>query len=328
MLLASAEAQPIAPRTSNALDQVLAYGNVSLMSEAWQAVIVAVLISVSMLAVLRAWRNITVPAGILVVILGIGALIADLRIINPALSVLDRPVAGISADRLTELTREPELHNRPYRCIRLQTWEGDLVLSVFVNFTKRGTALLAEVQHFLLAPLQPEFQQADRLASWPLGRRLRTELRSVPSAITGIVIRAPFRVSRLLLRTGLGWHTERAALRQIRTDPEYNFGAMTSVRELAQSRHYRRYFQQVDRDLSTKYIDRQVLDTIVDFLDAHNVDTSQFAEQRSMILNNGLLVSGGEFKAGSVAVGEQARAGMTQFAQGVQSLLRQGGESQ
>jgi hypothetical protein len=239
-----------------------------------------------------------------------------------------RPVAGISADRLTELTREPELHNRPYQCIRLQTWEGDLVLSVFVNFTKRGTALLAEVQHFLLAPLQPEFRQADRLASWPLGRRLRTELRSVPSAITGTVIRAPFRVSRLLLRTGLGWHTERAALRQIRTDPEYNFGAMTSVRELAQSRHYRRYFQQVDRDLSTKFIDRQVLDTIVDFLDAHNVDTSQFAEQRSMILNNGLLVSGGEFKAGSVAVGEQARAGMTQFAQGVQSLLRQGGESQ
>jgi hypothetical protein len=239
-----------------------------------------------------------------------------------------RPVAGLSADRLAQLTREPELHNRAYQCIRLQTWEGDLVLSVFVNFTKRGTALLAEVQHFLLAPLPPEYRQADRLASWPLGKRLRTELGSVPTAITGTVIRAPFRVSRLLLRAGLGWRARRAALRQIRTDPEYNFGAMTSVRELAQARHYRRYFQQVDRDLSTKLIDRQVLDTIVDFLDAHNVDTSQFQEQRSMILNNGLLVSGGEFTAGSVAVGEQARAGVTQFAQGVQSLLRQGGESQ
>jgi hypothetical protein len=101
---------------------------------------------------------------------------------------------------------------------------------------------------------------------------------------------------------------------------------VTSVRELAQARHYRRYFQQVDRDLNTKFIDRQVLDTIVDFLDSRNIDTSQFQEQRSMILNNGLLVSGGEFKAGSVAVGEQARAAMTQFGQGVQSLLRQGGE--
>jgi hypothetical protein len=239
-----------------------------------------------------------------------------------------RPVAGISAERLAQLTREPELANRSYQCIRLQTWEGDLVLSVFVNFTRRGTALLAEVQHFLLAPLQPQYRQADRLASWPFGKKLRAELRSVPTAIAGTAIRAPFRISRLLLRTGLGWHTERAALRQIRTDPEYNFGAMTSVRELAQARHYRRYFQQVDRDLSTKFIDRQVLDTIVDFLESHNIDTSQFQDQRSMILNNGLLVSGGEFKAGSVAVGEQARAGMTQFTQGVQSLLRQGGESQ
>jgi hypothetical protein len=237
-----------------------------------------------------------------------------------------RPVTEIGADKLLELTRKPELLNRPYQCIRLQTWDGDLVLSAFVNLTKRGTVLLAEVQHYLLAPLQPEYRQADRLASWSLGQRLRTELRSAPSAVTRTMIRAPFRVARLMLRTGLGWHTERTAVRRIRTDPEYNFGAVTSVRELAQARHYRRYFQQVDRDLNTKFIDRQVLDTIVDFLDSRNIDTSQFQEQRSMILNNGLLVSGGEFKAGSVAVGEQARAGMTQFTQGVQSLLRQGGE--
>jgi hypothetical protein len=239
-----------------------------------------------------------------------------------------RPVTEIGADKLLELARAPEPLNRPYQCIRLQAWDGDLVLSVFVNFTKRGTVLLAEVQHYLLAPLQPEYREADRLASWSLGQRLRTELRSAPSAVTTTMIRAPFRIARLMVRTGMGRHTDRAALRRIKTDPEYNFGAVTSVRELAQARHYRRYFQQVDRDLNTKFIDRQVLDTIVDFLDSHNIDTSQFQEQRSMILNNGLLVSGGEFKAGSVAVGEQARAGMTQFTQGVQSLLRQGGEQQ
>jgi hypothetical protein len=237
-----------------------------------------------------------------------------------------RPVTEIGAAKLLELMREPEPLNRPYQCIRVQAWDGDLVLSVFVNFVKHGTVLLAEVQHYLLAPLQLEYRQADRLAGLSLGERLRTELRSAPSAVTATMIRAPFRIAGLTLRTGMGGHTERAVLRRIKTDPEYNFGAITSVRELAQARHYRTYFQQVDRDLNTKFIDRQVLDTIVDFLDARNIDTSQFQEQRSMILNNGLLVSGGEFKAGSVAVGDQARAGMTQFTQGVQSLLRQGGE--
>jgi hypothetical protein len=242
-------------------------------------------------------------------------------------SVDGRPVTGIGADKLLGLAREPELQNRPYQCIRLQAWEGDLVLSIFVNFTKRGTALLAEVQHYLLAPLQPDYRQADRLASWSLGQRLRTELKSAPVAVIGTMIRAPFRLGRLLVRTGLVWRKERTAMRRIKADPEYNFGAVTSVRELAQSRRYRRYFQQVDRDLNTKLFDRQVLDTIVDFLDSHNIDISQFEEQRAMILNNGLLISGGEFKAGSVAIGEQSRAGVTQISQGVQTLLRPGGES-
>lgn len=123
------------------------------------------------------------------------------------------------------------------------------------------------------------------------------------------------------------WNGERSALRRIAADPEYNFGATTSVRELAQSDSYRRYFQQVDRDLNTKLIDRQLLDTIMEFLDAHNIDISQFEEQRATILNNGLLVSGGEFKAESVAVGERARAAATHFTQGVQALRGQGGDS-
>jgi hypothetical protein len=237
-----------------------------------------------------------------------------------------RPVTEIGPAQLLGLTREPEALNRPYQCIRLQTWDGDLVLSAFVNFTKRGTVLLAEVKHYVLGPLQPEYRQADRLASWSLGQRLRTEIRTAPTAVIATMARAPFRVTGLMVRTGLGWRTERAARRRIKADPEYNFGAVTSVRELAQARLYRRYFQQIDRDLNVKFLDRQLLDTIVDFLDAHNVDVSQFQEQRQMILNNGLLVSGGEFKAGSVAVGEQARAGMTQFAAGVQTLLRPGGE--
>ena len=114
-------------------------------------------------------------------------------------------------------------------------------------------------------------------------------------------------------------------MRRIAADPEYNFGAVTSVRELAQSRTYRRYFQQVDRDLNTKLIDRQLLDTIMDFLDTHNVDISQFEEQRSTILNNGLLISGGEFKAESVAVGDRARSAVTHFTQGVQAFRGQGG---
>ena len=238
-----------------------------------------------------------------------------------------RPVTTIGPVPLRELERAPELVNRPYLCARVQGWDGELILSVFVHFTKRGAALLAEVQHYLLAPVLPEYRQADRLAGMSWSQRLTGELRSGPRAVTGTVLRAPFRLGRLLIRMSMRWNGERSALRRIAADPEYNFGATTSVRELAQSDSYRRYFQQVDRDLNTKLIDRQLLDTIMEFLDAHNIDISQFEEQRATILNNGLLVSGGEFKAESVAVGERARAAATHFTQGVQALRGQGGDS-
>lgn len=238
-----------------------------------------------------------------------------------------RPLPGIRSDRLLRYAREPELHHRPYQCVRLQAWDGDLVLSVFINFTKRGTALFAEAQHYLLAPLRPDYRQADRLASLSLRQRLGAELRSAPMAVAGTVIRAPFRTIRLLFMAALRGRAERSIMRRIEAEPEYNFGAVTSVRQLAQSRSYRRYFQEVDRDLNAKLLDRQVLDTIMDFLKDRNIDISQFEDQRSMILNNGLLISGGQFKAGSVAVGEQARAGMTQFTQGMQALRKVRGDS-
>ena len=58
------------------------------MGGAWKALIVALLVTASMLAVFYAWRQITVPAGILVIIVGIGVLI-NLLVFNPALSLLD-----------------------------------------------------------------------------------------------------------------------------------------------------------------------------------------------------------------------------------------------
>jgi hypothetical protein len=233
------------------------------------------------------------------------------------------PVTEISADLLSRLMHAPDPQNRVYQCVRMQDWRGDLVLSVFVNFTKRGTGLLAEVQHFVLAPVKEQYRQLDLLAGRSAGRRLRGELRDAPGSSVAALAKAPFHVIGAAWRAGLHGGADSVSARQNNdADSECNIGAFTSVRELGQSNVYRKYFQQVDRDLSTKLIDRQVLDTITTFLDAHNIDTSQFDEQRATILNQGLLISGGEFHAGSVAVGQHARARTTTSGQGVRA--RQG----
>jgi hypothetical protein len=234
------------------------------------------------------------------------------------------PATTIGAELLGELVRAPEPCNRTYQCVRMADWRGDLVLSVFINFTRRGSGLLTEVQHYLLAPVREAYREADQLASRTTARRVKTELRAAPAPVTAALVMAPFRTCGSLWRLVTRWNRERSIKHRIDDNPEYNYGAGASIRELAQSDRYRKYFQQLDRSLNAKLIDRQLLDTIMTFLDAHNIDTSQFEEQRTTILNQGLLISGGQLSAGSIAVGERSRAGVTQFMQNIPANRKQG----
>jgi hypothetical protein len=218
--------------------------------------------------------------------------------------------------RLGRLVQAPNLRNRVYQCVRIQDWEGDLVLSAFINFTRRGSGLLAEVRHFVLAPVKEQYRQVDLIADRTPAKRLRAELRELPKSVLLPMVAAPVNAIAAGWRMGPLGNKDGSAARVINdADAEYNFGAMTSIRELGQSANYRKYFQQLDSDVNAKLIDRQVLDTIVAFLDEHNIDTTQFEEQRAVILNQGVVISGGEFRAGSVAVGSRSRARATIFPQ-------------
>jgi hypothetical protein len=225
--------------------------------------------------------------------------------------------------RLGRLVHEPDLRNRVYQCVRIQDWEGDLVLSVFINFARHGSGLLAEVRHFVLAPVKERYRQVDLIAGRSVAKRLRAELRQAPKTVLLPLAAAPAHAIREAWWMGpLGNKDGSSARPSNDADAEYNIGAVTSVRELGQSANYRKYFQQLDSDVNTKLIDRQVLDTIVVFLDAHNVDTSQFEEQRAVILNQGVVISGGEFRAGSVAVGTGSRARTTILRRGARASRR------
>jgi hypothetical protein len=64
-----------------------------------------------------------------------------------------------------------------------------------------------------------------------------------------------------------------------------------------------------------KILEHKILDTIVDFLDSRDVDTSDIKERRTTILNNGVIMSGGSIQAQNVAVGRGAKGIVSRFAQ-------------
>jgi hypothetical protein len=230
---------------------------------------------------------------------------------------LARPRPAIDRAQVAELVAQPELANRVYRCIRLAGWEGEFVLSIFLNFARTGSSLFAEVRYFLLAPFKDEYLEVDRLDPHPsFGQRLRVALGAVPKAFVALVM-APIGLVGDVARGTRRRRSAGSARRLINANPSFDYGSVTSVRELAQSSSYRRYFQQLDRDRAGKILERQILDSILRHLDERDVDTSELEERQTAILNNGVIVSGGTLTAESLAVGKGARAGVARATRSV-----------
>jgi hypothetical protein len=99
----------------------------------------------------------------------------------------------------------------------------------------------------------------------------------------------------------------------MKRNPRFNFGAVTSIRELGMENYYRVYFQQLDKERHVKTIEQCTIDAIVEFLETHNIDTSDIRDRRSAILNNGVIVAGGDLHAENMAVGSGAKAALSRF---------------
>mgnify|MGYP003339332173 CR=1 FL=1 len=97
--------------------------------------------------------------------------------------------------------------------------------------------------------------------------------------------------------------------KEIKSNYAFNYGAITSLRErVSYDNAYNRYFQKLDKEMYLKSIERRIIDGLSKFLDSKNIDTSDFKEAKSTILNNGVIVSGGSLQAQSLTVGERAKS--------------------
>jgi hypothetical protein len=228
-----------------------------------------------------------------------GALLAD---------PLRRPVTSVSAVEMAAAVGEAGERLRYYKVVHIIGWGGELVLSIFVRFVKVERSLFAEASYFLLPPLSEACHAVDRIHPLPSWRdNLRLLWESI-LATPLLWARSPRQVARALtapLRHA--WRLRRLR-RQAAANPEFDYGATTSVRDEQKNTNYRQYFQQLDRDLYVKVVERQLLDSLLRFLDAHDVDTSEMRQRGSTILNNGVMMSGGVLQADTVAVGARAQA--------------------
>ncbi|WP_282699430.1 hypothetical protein [Streptomyces sp. CC219B] len=187
---------------------------------------------------------------------------------------------------------------RSYLCIRVGSWDQELVTTAFVGFDLKGNTLHTEFYSYVLAPIRASFHLVDRLpatlngglllrVAWDTVRAtpdvvlkpVLTRLRSwAPGLSAGQVEETLIEAARLpdTSEFRLGRYADSASGR----------GALLSIREMATSRRFHVFFQETDTVKYTQIVERELLQIVRDFLHEHHVDLAEHEARQTNILNN------------------------------------------
>ncbi|MFI7550255.1 hypothetical protein ACIBQ2_10930 [Micromonospora sediminimaris] len=191
-----------------------------------------------------------------------------------------------SASDVERFIREPADANRHYLACQVNSWDGELVTTVYVHYALQGRALYFEVDTFALAPCRDEFRVVDDVSSIGAVPYLKVGWRALMDA-PATVAAAP----RSLFRAG--W---RALTRRLSgpADPRRGFdrGARISVREMATLDIVRNDFQMQDVAKHKKIITRRIVAATLDFLVTRGVDVTEFRQSSRVLINSGIYAGG------------------------------------
>ena len=195
---------------------------------------------------------------------------------------------------------------REYLCIRIGSWNEELVTSLFVGFDIKGNTLHTEFHSYILTPIIESFHLVDRLPANLDGRLMVRVAWDMVKSVPGKLVRlwlwpllVALSVTRYLLarqgkEKGRQWgglpslvltrsDTSEFGLGRY-TKAAVNSGALSSVREMAADGECHVYFQESDAEKYTRIVERRLLHIIGTFLEEHNVDLADHRRQQTNIL--------------------------------------------
>lgn len=220
-----------------------------------------------------------------------------------------RPITRLEDSFVKSFVENPTHFARHYRCIRVADWKGELVLSIFLRFSKSEQNLFVEANYYLLTPLNKYYRQFDQINPEPSSEDIRKM--ALETMITTIIfgMGSLASVFQRFSDAQKRKKQRKKKIKEIKYNYAFNYGATTSLRErVSYDNKYNRYFQKLDKEMYLKSIERKIVDGLSKFLDSKNIDTSDFKQTTSTILNHGVMVSGGSVQTQNLTVGEQAKS--------------------
>ncbi len=213
------------------------------------------------------------------------------------------PVTSVPPEMLRDLMAVPEERARPYLCVSMTGWQGDLVVTTFVRFLLSQSDLFVESAHTVVPPLRPAFRAIDERDPAPTGREFfalvaESALATIPRLFGSV--------------PGVGhelFSEARRDRKRRRTTDAADYGPRFSLREAAADTRWHRYFQKFDDARYRKVIEQRIFRALLEFLEDHDIDTSALANRTETVVNNGVMVTdSATFNAQQVAAGAGAHA--------------------
>ena len=200
---------------------------------------------------------------------------------------------------MAEIIRNPTNPARHYLACEVVSWGGDVVTTVYVHIAVQGRSLYLEITSTTMAPCNEKYRIVDIDGGTGPRAWLQaaiTAARTTPQTILG----APRRLV-VSLRDVTGHSGTRRGMSRLRKD----YGAKVSVRQLGSRDKLRNFTQRQDILKFRRLIESRIFAHILDFLDEHDVDTSEVREQRTTLLtNNGIMVGGSMDVSGGSVTGQ------------------------
>ena len=222
--------------------------------------------------------------------------------------IFSKPPGHLPHELVMGFRGRPTEDARHYLLAEIVDWTGDIVMSCFARYCKTGKQLFVEANFFITPPLKEEFYEIDKtgpvlfisdLVGWFVYALVYPPV---------FLVMALFTTARNLLAPiirRLKWRKER---KLVMKNERFDYGARTTIRTLASNDKYRIYFQRLDAHMHWKMVQKQLLDSLSQFLEEHGIDTSELADRGVAIINSGMIVAGGSVSAEGMAVGAGARA--------------------
>ena len=219
-----------------------------------------------------------------------------------------KPPTQINTESIAELIDNAESQVREYVWIRKPGWNNEISTSYFLRVLENEGDLNLEIVGVFMPPISDQFRWIDKIPPKSF-RQFLADLFVSVIAGSAMLIWSPIYLAGLIQNSisKAFFDPKKTIRRSIVQQPDYDFGATIGLRKQMSDINALSYFQDSDRKMAETAFTGRILRSFIDALDKCNIDTSELREQRTTLLNQGIIVQGGDLKAKNVAAGLGSR---------------------